>query len=76
MQHCVSAASNQRHTTSLLIIARLTTYSDISSSYPNLKLPPDMKTEAAIEMWWNQEYDEKAGVFHQINWHRIILDGK
>ncbi|KAL2703640.1 hypothetical protein AAEP93_004711 [Penicillium crustosum] len=52
----------------------LTTYSDISSSYPNLKLPPDMKTEAAIEMWWNQEYDEKAGVFHQIHWHRIILD--
>ncbi|CAI7584066.1 unnamed protein product [Penicillium palitans] len=52
----------------------LTTYSDISSSYPTLKLPPELKTEADIEKWWNQEYDEKAGVFHQIHWHRIILD--
>ncbi|CAI7674945.1 unnamed protein product [Penicillium discolor] len=52
----------------------LTTYSDISSSYPNLKLPPGLKTEAAIKMWWDREYDEKAGVFHQIHWHRIILD--
>ncbi|OQE27022.1 hypothetical protein PENFLA_c006G08544 [Penicillium flavigenum] len=52
----------------------LTTYTEITSSYPNLKPPPGLKTDAAIEEWWGQEYDEKAGVFHQINWHRIILD--
>ncbi|KAJ9489874.1 hypothetical protein VN97_g3410 [Penicillium thymicola] len=52
----------------------LTTYSDISFSYPNPKLPPGLKTEVAIENWWNQEYDEKAGVFHEIHWHRIVLD--
>ncbi|KAJ6184962.1 hypothetical protein N7519_006263 [Penicillium mononematosum] len=52
----------------------LTTYTEISSSYPNLKPPPGLKTDAAIEEWWEQEYDGKAGVFHQINWHRIILD--
>ncbi|KAJ6147484.1 hypothetical protein N7497_009466 [Penicillium chrysogenum] len=53
----------------------LTTYTEIASSYPILKPPPGLKTDAAIEEWWEQEYDEKAGVFHQINWHRIILDG-
>ncbi|OQD60065.1 hypothetical protein PENPOL_c029G07140 [Penicillium polonicum] len=52
----------------------LTTYSDISSSYPNLKLPPELKTDTAIEDWWDEEYDQKAGVFHQIHWHRIVLD--
>ncbi|KGO68089.1 Helicase, C-terminal [Penicillium italicum] len=52
----------------------LTTYTEISSSYPDLKLPPGLKTDAAIEEWWNREYDETAGVFHQIHWHRIILD--
>lgn len=57
-------------------MVRLTTYSDISSSYPDLKLPPELKTVTSIEEWWDQEYDKKAGVFHQIHWHRIILDGK
>ncbi|CAI7611733.1 unnamed protein product [Penicillium glandicola] len=52
----------------------LTTYSEISSSYPDLKPPPEVKTNAAIEEWWYQEYDEKAGAFHQIHWHRIVLD--
>ncbi|KGO41713.1 Helicase, C-terminal [Penicillium expansum] len=52
----------------------LTTYSEISSSYPDLKLPPELKTDDDIKEWWNREYEEKSGVFHQIHWHRIILD--
>ncbi|KAJ5177544.1 Helicase C-terminal [Penicillium coprophilum] len=51
----------------------LTTYQEISSSYPNLKPPPELRTNAAVREWWDQEY-EKIGAFHQINWHRIVLD--
>ncbi|OQE44262.1 hypothetical protein PENCOP_c002G01841 [Penicillium coprophilum] len=51
----------------------LTTYHEISSSYPNLKPPPELRTDAAVREWWDQEY-EKIGAFHQINWHRIVLD--
>ncbi|KAJ5355842.1 Helicase C-terminal [Penicillium concentricum] len=51
----------------------LTTYQEISSSYPDLKPSPGFRTDDSIKEWWNQEYG-KIGVFHQINWHRIILD--
>ncbi|KAJ5199655.1 SNF2-related protein [Penicillium cf. griseofulvum] len=52
----------------------LTTYQEISSSYPELKVPPELWTDEAVEEWWEKEYDEKVGAFHRINWHRIILD--
>ncbi|KAJ5782252.1 hypothetical protein N7457_004026 [Penicillium paradoxum] len=51
----------------------VTTYQEICASYPVLKPPPEIK-DTAVEGWWESEYDLKAGPFHKILWHRIILD--
>jgi hypothetical protein len=39
-------------------------------------VPPELCTDEDVVEWWEKVYDEKIGVFHRINWHRIILDGK
>lgn len=42
-----------------------------------MKIPEELKpgSNEEIKRWWIEGYKEKAGLLHQINWHRIILDG-
>jgi SNF2 family DNA or RNA helicase len=40
-----------------------------------LKPPVTLKSPEEIEAWKEKEYKRKAGPFHKVDWHRIILDG-
>jgi hypothetical protein len=40
-----------------------------------MKPPEGLKSPEAIQEWWQQFYVEHLGAFHEITWHRIILDG-
>ncbi|OQD60056.1 hypothetical protein PENPOL_c029G10411 [Penicillium polonicum] len=52
----------------------ITTYGQICSSYPKLKLPVTMKTPEEEEAWREEEFNRRAGPFHKVEWHRIVLD--
>ncbi|KAJ6019665.1 hypothetical protein N7522_001732 [Penicillium canescens] len=52
----------------------VTTYYEICNSYPTMKPPEGLKTPEGIQEWWQQFYAEHLGAFHEITWHRIILD--
>ncbi|KAJ5807438.1 Helicase C-terminal [Penicillium robsamsonii] len=52
----------------------LTTYEQVCSSYPKLKPPVTIKSPEEFEAWREEEFARRAGPFHKIEWHRIILD--
>ncbi|KAJ5587530.1 uncharacterized protein N7459_003295 [Penicillium hispanicum] len=53
---------------------RITTYSEVMSSYPTPKPPEDLESNEEITQWWSKFYDSQVGLLHQIFWHRIVLD--
>ncbi|KAJ5528708.1 hypothetical protein N7527_002101 [Penicillium freii] len=52
----------------------ITTYGQICSSYPKLKPPVTIKSPEEEEAWREEEFDRRAGPFHKVEWHRIVLD--
>lgn len=52
----------------------ITTYADVSSSYPKSDVPLGMDDPAEKAEWWNKYYEENKGAFHRIKFHRVILD--
>ncbi|CAG8002130.1 unnamed protein product [Penicillium nalgiovense] len=52
----------------------ITTYEEVCSSHPRLKPPVSLKSREEIEAWKEKEYKHRAGPFHKVEWHRIILD--
>lgn len=54
---------------------RITTYEQICSSYPKLKIPVTIESPEDQEAWREEEFNRRAGPFHKVEWHRIVLDG-
>ncbi|KAI2703430.1 hypothetical protein DTO006G1_5376 [Penicillium roqueforti] len=52
----------------------ITTYEQVCSSHPKLKPPVMIKSPEKLEAWREKEYYRRAGPFHKVEWHRIILD--
>jgi SNF2 family DNA or RNA helicase len=52
----------------------LTTYSEVQRSYPKNIVPPEITTERAKQIWWSDYFANNKGVFHDIKFHRVILD--
>lgn len=52
----------------------LTTYSQVQSSYPNAKIPPEYITAEQKNKWWAKHYSENRGPLHRVKWHRVVLD--
>ncbi|GAB7362217.1 hypothetical protein MBLNU230_g2242t1 [Neophaeotheca triangularis] len=53
----------------------LTTYHQISRSYPRrADCPPELTTAKQKDAWWEQHLQENRGVFHRMKWLRVVLD--
>lgn len=52
----------------------LTTYGDICKSYPKAAVPAEMTTARQKDQWWSRYFRENRGVFHRVNFHRVVLD--
>jgi SNF2 family DNA or RNA helicase len=52
----------------------LTTYSEIQKSYPKAECPRELVTERQKSAWWKEFYAKEKGLFHKIEFHRIVLD--
>jgi SNF2 family DNA or RNA helicase len=52
----------------------LTTYSEICRSYPKAIVPTNLTTAAQKDAWWNDYYEDHKGIFHQIEFYRVVLD--
>lgn len=52
----------------------LTTYHEVSKSYPKWDPPADLITSEQKDAWWTEHYKEHAGTLHRITYHRVILD--
>ncbi|KAK0357162.1 hypothetical protein LTS02_000696 [Friedmanniomyces endolithicus] len=52
----------------------LTTYSEVLSSYPSKKIPPELVTAKQKEIWWRETFEELKGDLHRVRWLRVVLD--
>ncbi|KAJ5355841.1 hypothetical protein N7517_010450 [Penicillium concentricum] len=52
----------------------ITTYEEVCGSHPKLKIPLEIKSPEEREAWRKEEYERRAGPFHKIEWHRIVID--
>jgi len=52
----------------------ITTYAEISNSYPKQDPPLHLTDPISKEEWWNAHYAEHKGGFHRVDFHRLILD--
>jgi len=52
----------------------ITTYADISASYPKSDVPAGMDDPVEKQTWWDNYYEKQKGAFHRIQFHRVILD--
>ncbi|KAJ5496418.1 hypothetical protein N7463_008405 [Penicillium fimorum] len=52
----------------------ITTYEEVCSSHPRLKIPVTIRSPEEREAWREEEYESRAGPLHKVEWHRIILD--
>lgn len=56
-------------------VCSLTTYSDVKLSYPKMDDPPPYaQTPSEIAAWQESYFNAHKGIFHSINFHRIVLD--
>ena len=52
----------------------LTTYTEVSKSYPKVVIPPHLITAKAKDAWWTKHWGENKGELHQVKWLRVVLD--
>ncbi|KAK5741929.1 hypothetical protein LTR17_003677 [Elasticomyces elasticus] len=52
----------------------LTSYHEISRSYPKAIIPPQFVTAKQKDEWWRDHYEKEKGDFHRVHWHRVVLD--
>lgn len=43
-------------------------------SYPNFKPPRHIVLPEQKRAWWEQQYEKKRDLLHQVHWYRIVLD--
>jgi SNF2 family DNA or RNA helicase len=51
----------------------ITTYGELSRSYPKNRPPGDLEEEEE-QAWWEEEWEKKRGPLHRIMWLRVVLD--
>ena len=52
----------------------LTTYNEVSSSYPKVVLPAELVTAQQKDEWWRKWYEDNKGLLHRANFLRVVLD--
>jgi hypothetical protein len=52
----------------------LTTYSEVTRSYPKFKPPKELTGLEKIKEWWNEYYIQERGVPHKLAFFRVVLD--
>ena len=52
----------------------LTTYNEVSKSYPKPIIPPHITTALHKDRWWSAFYEENKGPLHSVDFLRIVLD--
>ncbi|KXT07965.1 hypothetical protein AC579_8596 [Pseudocercospora musae] len=52
----------------------LTTYHEISKSYPKAQVPIELTTADQKNAWWEGYFRVHKGLFHKIKFHRVVLD--
>jgi SNF2 family DNA or RNA helicase len=51
-----------------------TTYSEISTSFPQENPPINMTTAEEKRQWWNSHYEKNKGIFLRARFLRVVLD--
>ncbi|KAJ6184963.1 hypothetical protein N7519_006264 [Penicillium mononematosum] len=76
LEHYAGARTGQRDVAKVMrkTLIVITTYEEVCGSHPKLKPPVTLKSPEEIEAWKEKEYKRRAGPFHKVDWHRIILD--
>lgn len=54
--------------------AVITSYNEVSRSYPRCKPPAHLTTDAMKDAWWYEYYDKHRGTLHRMYFYRIVLD--
>ncbi|KAK6392827.1 hypothetical protein LTR65_002908 [Meristemomyces frigidus] len=70
--HRLSSNSNMELLESADIV--LTTYHEISRSWPKKAIPTNLVTAKQKEEWWQAHLEKEKGILHRIRFHRIVLD--
>ena len=52
----------------------ITTYHEVLRSYPRIEVPSELETQEARDQFYREQFEEKKGPLHRINFHRIVLD--
>ena len=52
----------------------LTTYEEVSKSYPLRDPPLDVVEAENRDAWWGEHFEKNKGLLHQIRFHRVVLD--
>lgn len=52
----------------------ITTYSEVSRSYPRCDPPLTLTSNASKDAWWRDYYEEHRGTLHRVYFYRIVLD--
>nr|POE51910.1 calcium-binding mitochondrial carrier sal1 [Quercus suber] len=52
----------------------LTTYHEVSRSYPKVVIPVSLSTPASKNEYWDKHYAANKGVLHRCNFYRVVLD--
>lgn len=52
----------------------ITTYTQVSKSYPKAEIPSKYVTAEQKLEWWKEYYENHKGPLHRVKWHRVVLD--
>ena len=52
----------------------LTTYSEVSKSYPKCEYPEELTTAEQKQAWRKDYFEKHKGPLHRIKFHRVVLD--
>lgn len=52
----------------------LTTYGEVSKSYPKQECPPEIDNDDDYDQWWKAHFEENRGIFHSTKFKRVVLD--
>ncbi|KAJ5199656.1 hypothetical protein N7491_009546 [Penicillium cf. griseofulvum] len=76
LEHYAGARTGQRDVVKAMEkrLIVITTYEEVCSSHPKLKIPVTIKSQEEHEAWRAQKYNRRAGPLHKVDWHRIVLD--
>ena len=52
----------------------ITSFAQVSKSYPKQDPPLDLQSAAEKSTWWEKYFQDHKGLLHRISWRRVILD--